>query len=92
MHPHFCLCHLQRWPTLPLSTSRRLCRKSYTSTAELTQELTLVTKIVHHLIRRDNALIVVDAPQRSEGEADQEYAKRQQRERVLAVNPNFAAE
>eukprot|EP00891_Asterochloris_glomerata_P009792 jgi/Astpho2/9792/e_gw1.00149.18.1_t len=67
-------------------------KKSYTSTAELSQELTLVTKIVHHLIRRDNALIVVDAPQRSEGEADQDFAMRQQRERVLAVNPNFAAE
>lgn len=86
------LCHLQCWPTLLLSILRPLCRKSYTSTAELSQELTLVTKIVHHLIRRDNALIVVDAPQRSEGEADQDFAVRQQRERVLAVNPNFAAE
>ena len=49
-------------------------------------------KIVHHLIKRDNVLIVLSTPSRSDEESNQDFARRQQQERVLAVNPNYSLE
>ena len=49
-------------------------------------------KIVHHLIKRDNVLIVLSTPSCSVEESNQDFARRQQQERVLAVNPNYSLE
>lgn len=68
------------------------CRKAFSKTEEVSAEFVLVSKIIHHLIRKDNALIVIDTPSRNEGEPLDAFNKRQQRERILAVNPNYAAE
>lgn len=68
------------------------CRKAFSKTEEVSAEFVLVSKIIHHLIRRDNALVVIDTPSRREDEALEVFNKRQQRERILAVNPNYAAE
>ena len=66
-----------------------LCRGAFSSHAEVQAEVTLVTKIVQHLIRKEAVLIVVETPARNEGEDDASYARRQQRERILALNPNY---
>lgn len=52
--------------------------------------MVLVSKIVQHLISKQAVLLVVDTPQRQPEEGDEAYAKRTQRERLLAVNPNYA--
>jgi hypothetical protein len=44
-----------------------------------------------HLVRREQVL-VVDQPERREGEGGPEFARRCQNERVLALNPNFSVE
>ena len=69
-----------------------LCRQAYASHEELQAEVTLVSKIVQHLIRKEAVLIVVETPARDSGEDDYNYARRQQRERILAINPNLSAE
>jgi len=56
------------------------------------QEIVLAEKIVGHLIRREQVLLVVDQPSRREGEAADAFAKRLQLERVLALNPNYSPE
>lgn len=68
------------------------CSHQYQTTEELSKDYVLVCKIVHHLIKRDNVLIVLSTPDRHEEESNQDFAKRQQQERVLAVNPNYSAE
>ena len=69
------------------------CRRGVlTSNEEAQQELLLVSKIVQHLIRREGVLIVVESPTREPGEDDRTFAKRQQRERVLAVAPTYTDE
>ena len=68
------------------------CRKALNNTAEVSAEFVLVGKIVNHLIRKDNTLIVIESPSRQEGEQFDVFSKRQQRERTLAVNPNYVAE
>ena len=68
------------------------CSHQYQSTEELSKDYVLVCKIVHHLIRRDNVLIVLSTPSRLDDESNQDFAKRQQQERVLAVNPNYSLE
>lgn len=62
----------------------------YHSTEELSKDYVLVCKIVHHLIKRDNVLIVLSTPDRAEDESNKDFANRQQQERVLAVNPNYS--
>ena len=42
--------------------------------------------------RPAQVLMVVEQPQREEGEAGMDYAKRLQNERVLALNPNYSFE
>ena len=69
-----------------------VCSHQYQTTEELSKDYVLVCKIVHHLIRRDNVLIVLGTPDRNEDESHQDFAKRQQQERVLAVNPNYSAD
>ena len=69
-----------------------LCSHQYQTTEELSQDYRLVCKIVHHLIRRDNVLIVLGTPDRNEDESTEAFAKRQQQERVLAVNPNYSVD
>ena len=64
----------------------------YASHEELQADVTLVSKIVQHLIRKEAVLVVVETPARNPGEDDASYARRQQRERVLAINPNFSSE
>ena len=91
----FCLATLvtqsqQSVPSLRVELCN--CRKAFSKTEEVSAEFVLVSKIIHHLIRKDNALIVIDTPSRNEGESLELFNKRQQRERILAVNPNYAAE
>lgn len=69
-----------------------LCSHQYQTTEELSQDYRLVCKIVHHLIKRDNVLIVLGTPDRNEDESNEAFAKRQQQERVLAVNPNYSVD
>lgn len=64
----------------------------YQSVDELSKDYVLVCKIVHHLIKRDNVLIVLSTPSCSVEESNQDFARRQQQERVLAVNPNYSLE
>eukprot|EP00884_Botryococcus_braunii_P020929 jgi/Botrbrau1/751/Bobra.0181s0010.1 len=56
---------------------------------ELRNEVVLVTKIVQHLISKQAVLLVVDTPQRQAEEDDSAYNRRVQKERLLAVNPNY---
>lgn len=56
------------------------------------EEIVLAEKIIAHLIRKDQVLLVVDQPTRNEGEAAADFNKRVQNERVLALNPNYAME
>lgn len=60
-----------------------------TSRAQGVEEIVLAEKIVAHLIKREGVLIVLDQPERRDGEAGEEYAKRAQMDRVLALNPNY---
>lgn len=60
--------------------------------AALREEFVLVGKIVQHLIRTVGVLLVVETPERAPEDDDGAYARRVQRERVLALNPNFAVE
>jgi DNA replication licensing factor MCM6 len=55
-------------------------------------EIVLAEKIVAHLVRREQVLLVVDQPERRAGEGSPEFARRCQNERVLALNPNFSVE
>ena len=79
------------WTTV-LSGILWLCRQAFSSAAELEGEVSLVSKIVQHLIRREAVLVVVETPQRNEGESLDDFNKRQQRERYLAINPNYSFE
>jgi hypothetical protein len=56
------------------------------------EEVMLAEKIIAHLIKREQVLLVVDAPARAEGEAAHDFSRRLQSERVLALNPNFATD
>lgn len=56
------------------------------------EEIVLAEKIIAHLIKREQVLLVVGQPERQEGEAAGDYARRMQNERVLALNPNYSAE
>lgn len=56
------------------------------------EELVLAEKIIAHLIKREQVLLVVEQPERQADEAAADYAKRLQSDRVLALNPNYAAE
>lgn len=67
-------------------------RGAVTTREQGVQEIVLAEKIVAHLIRREQVLLVVDQPERREGEAAADFAKRLQLERVLALNPNYSAE
>ena len=55
-------------------------------------EIMLAEKILGHLIRREQVLLVVEQPERREGEGGADYAKRVTMERVLALNPNYDVE
>ncbi len=59
---------------------------------ELSKDYVMVCKIVKHLIKRDNVLIVLSTPSRSNEESNQDFVRRQSRERVLAVNPKYSLE
>lgn len=61
-----------------------------TTREEGVKEIVLAEKIVAHLIRREQVLLVVETPEKREGEEVKEYAKRVQLERLLALNPNFS--
>ena len=61
-----------------------------TTREEGVKEIVLAEKIVAHLIRREQVLLVVETPEKREGEEVKEYAKRIQLERLLALNPNFS--
>ena len=60
-----------------------------TDRAQGIEEIVLAEKIVAHLIKRESVLLVVDQPEQLEGESGADYARRAQRERVLALNPNY---
>ncbi|PSC76526.1 DNA replication licensing factor Mcm6 [Micractinium conductrix] len=59
---------------------------------ESVEEIVLAEKIIAHLIKKDQVLVVVEQPQREAGEASADYALRVQNERVLMLNPNYALE
>ncbi len=59
---------------------------------ELSRDYVLVCKIVHHLIKKDNVLIVLSTPSRLDEESNQDFGRRQSQERVLAINPNYSLE
>lgn len=65
-------------------------RGAITTREQGVEEIVLAEKIVGHLIRREAVLLVVDQPERREGESGIEYTKRVQMERVLALNPNYS--
>lgn len=70
-----------------------LCRQvSQMTEEELKEEFVLVGKIINHLIRVMGILVVVETPERAPSDSDTAYARRVQRERVLAVNPNFVTD
>ena len=56
------------------------------------EEIVLAEKIIAHLIKREQVLLVVEQPQRAAGEAAADFGKRLQNDRVLALNPNYTAE
>ena len=56
------------------------------------EEAALVPRIVQHLVRTHDALVVVEQPPRRAGEGDAEYRRRVRDERLLAANPNYADE
>jgi hypothetical protein len=56
------------------------------------EEVLLAEKIIAHLIKRDQVLLVLEAPTRAEGESSSDFAKRLQNDRILALNPNFSAD
>lgn len=56
------------------------------------EEILLAEKIIAHLVKRDQVLQVVGQPARDEGEGAADYGRRLQSERILALNPNYAAE
>ena len=66
-----------------------LCRRGGLDGDALETEISLVNKLIHHLIRKDNILIVVEAPEQAPDESRDEWARRYQRERILAANPNY---
>lgn len=59
---------------------------------QLKEEFLLVGKIIQHLIRIMGVLVVVETPERAPSDSDTAYARRVQRDRVLAVNPNYVVE
>jgi len=61
-----------------------------TTREEGVKEIVLAEKILAHLIRREQVLLVVESPERREGESAADFAKRVQLERVLAMNPNYS--
>jgi DNA replication licensing factor MCM6 len=61
-----------------------------TTREEGVKEIVLAEKILAHLIRREQVLLVVESPERREGESATDFAKRVQLERVLAMNPNYS--
>ena len=58
----------------------------------LKEEFLLVGKIIGHLTRVAGVLVVVDTPERRPTEGDHAYAKRAQRDCLLAINPNYVVE
>ena len=69
------------------------CRQVSQMTEEdLKEEFVLVGKIIAHLVRVMGVLVVVETPERAPSDSDAAFARRVQRERVLAVNPNFVTE
>ena len=56
------------------------------------KEIVLAEKIVAHLVKREQILLVVETPERREGEETADFAKRSQLERLLALNPNYSAD
>ena len=59
---------------------------------ELSKDYMLVCKIVKHLIKKDNVLIVLSTPRRLDEESNQDFVRRRSQERVLAVDPNYSLE
>lgn len=68
------------------------CRGAIKEKEAGVEEVVLAEKIIAHLIKREQVLLVVEAPTRGEGEAAADFAKRLQNDRVLALNPNYSAE
>jgi hypothetical protein len=56
------------------------------------EEIVLVEKVLAHLVKREQAVVVVEQPERAEGEAAADFGKRVQVERVLALNPNYSGD
>ena len=68
------------------------CRGAIKDREQGVEEIVLAEKIIAHLIKREQVLLVVEQPARAEGESAADYGKRLQNERVLALNPNYSAE
>lgn len=56
------------------------------------EELVLAERVIGHLIKQEQVIVVVQTPERNAGEAAADYFKRAQLERVLALNSNYSLE
>ncbi|KDD75143.1 hypothetical protein H632_c845p0, partial [Helicosporidium sp. ATCC 50920] len=56
------------------------------------QEIVLAEKIIGHLVKKEQVLLVVQEPEREQGEGAAAFARRLQNDRVLALHPNYAVE
>ena len=63
-----------------------------TTSEAVQQEAELLPKVLQHLIRRDGIIVVVETPDREADEEEADYQLRVKRDRVLALNPNYAPE
>ena len=69
-----------------------VAREAVQSREQGVQEIILAEKIITHLVRREKVLMVLEMPQREDGESAAEFMKRLQLDRVLGIHPNYAGD
>lgn len=69
-----------------------VAREAVQSREQGVQEIILAEKIITHLLRREKVLMVLEMPQRREGEPAADFTKRLQLERVLGIHPNYGGD
>eukprot|EP00798_Chlamydomonas_sp_ICE-L_P013948 gene13948-19883_t len=57
---------------------------------EAETEITVLCKVINHLIKKDSTFAVLHRPEQNTGESNQEYLYRVEGERVLTLHSNFA--
>lgn len=56
------------------------------------EEIVLAEKIIGHLVKKEQVLLIVEQPVRREDESAADFARRSIGERLLALNPNYYQE